>query len=105
MLRINRSPEFKDKVRSYKVIVGDEFIGELKSGETKDFEVADGVHTIFLKIDWCRSNKINLNFTNNEIIEFDCGNSMKGWRVFFSLIYVSIFKNQYLWLKIKDRKV
>lgn len=105
MIRINRSPEFRDKVRSYKVIVDDEFIGELKSGETKNFEVSEGEHTIYLKIDWCKSNKLDFKATANELCEFDCGNSMKSWRVFFSLIYISFLKNQYLWLKVKNGKV
>lgn len=103
MIRLYRIHQYRDKLRSYKIIIDDEYISDIQSGETLDLEIPEGKHTIYLKIDWCRSNKINFYKSNNENIEFDCGNSMDGWRIFISLLYVSFFKDKYLRLKMRDR--
>lgn len=99
MIRINRNIEYSDKTRSYKVIVDNQHVGNLKSGGHFEFELPEGNHTIYLKIDWCRSNKIDFHVVTNKPITFSCGNSMIGWRKTFSLLYVTIFKNSYLWLE------
>lgn len=103
ILKVSRQDEFRDTIRSYKIILDDIYCEDIKSGETKDLEVTPGNHTIYLKIDWCRSNKIDFYVSNNEIIEFECGNSMSGWKILFALIYITFLKNKYLWIKIKNK--
>lgn len=98
MIRINRNAQYSDKTRSYKVIVDERHVGDLKSNERFELELPKGNYTIYLKIDWCRSNQIDLHVADNEVVTFNCGNSMTGWRKFFSLLYVTVFKNRYLWL-------
>ncbi len=103
MIKINRTTGFIDKAREYKVMVDDRKIGILKDGDTIFFDLPKGEHTIYLKIDWCRSNKVNFFISEDEVIAFDCGNSLNGWKIFFNMIYITFLKNQYLWLKIKDK--
>ena len=101
MLKISRESEFRDKLRSYKIILDDTYCEDIKIGETKSLELVPGRHTIYLKIDWCRSNKIDFYVSDNETIEFECGNSMENWRILFSFIYITFLKNKYLWIKLK----
>jgi len=101
LIKINRQSGYADKIRKYKVIVDNDYIGTINAGETKDFEVTSGKHTIYLKIDWCRSNKLDFNVSENEVLEFDCGCSLTGWRLFINLIYITFLKNKYLWIKTK----
>ena len=49
-----RSP-WRDRLRSYKVVVDDEHFGSVRNGRTKDFAVAPGPHTVRLKVDWMGS--------------------------------------------------
>ncbi|QVK19514.1 hypothetical protein KHQ81_00775 [Mycoplasmatota bacterium] len=102
-IKIVRKIEYVDKLRKYKVILDDSYIGDINSGEIKNFEVIPGRHTIYLKIDWCRSNKIDFYVSENEVIKFDCGSSIRGWRILINLIYITFLKNKYLWIKIKDK--
>ena len=99
MIKINRIASYADKMRSYKVILDNKYLGEVHNNEIKDFEVEAGNHTIFLKIDWCRSNKVDFYISQNELIEFECANSMKGWRLLLSFIYIIFLKDKYLWIK------
>ena len=102
MITISRKRGYADKIRKYKVIVDNNYLGTINAGETKDFEVPPGKHTIYLKIDWCRSNKLDFNLSENEVIEFDCGSSLTGWRLFINIIYITFLKNKYLWIKTNN---
>ncbi len=57
-----------DVMRSYKIIIDDTYYGKIKCGETKQINLEKGDHTIYLKIDWCRSPKLNFSNSDNETI-------------------------------------
>ncbi len=101
MIKINRKKGYIDEFREYEVILDNNYLGNIDAGETKNFEVTSGNHTIFLKIDWCRSNKLDFHVSENEVIEFECGNSITGWKRLFCIIYIIFLKNKYLWIKTK----
>lgn len=101
MLKLVREDKFRDRLRSYKIILDDTYCDDINTGEVRNLELTPGKHTIYLKIDWCRSNKIDFYVSDNELIEFECGNSMKSWRILFAFIYITFLKNKYLWIKIK----
>jgi hypothetical protein len=103
MIRISRVNEYMDSVRSYKIMLDNGYVGDIKNGEVKDIDIEPGIHEIFLKIDWCRSNIIEFNVSANETVEFECGNSMDGMRILLSLVYITFLKNKYLWIKVKKR--
>lgn len=92
----------QDKIRNYKIIIDGRNYGIIGSGKTKEIDIAPGNHEIFLKIDWCRSNKIDFNISRNQTIEFECGNSITGWKLIFVCIYITFLKNRYLWINILD---
>lgn len=100
MIKINRKTGYIDKRRSYTVILDNNYLGKIDHGETTSYEVSQGKHTIYLKIDWCRSNKIDFYILEKQSIEFDCGNCIKGWII---LIYITFLKNKYLWIKRTDK--
>lgn len=102
LIKINRNRRFIDSLRSYKVILDECYIGDISTDEIKTFEVTPGNHTIYLKIDWCRSNKLDFYASENEVIEFDCDCSIKGWRILINIIYITFLKNKYLWIKKKN---
>lgn len=90
---------YRDKARSYKIMIDGKCYGKIKDGETKNIDIGSGHHTMYLKIDWCRSNKIDFHISDNEILEFECANSMNNWRMLFYLLYFTFLKNKYLTLK------
>lgn len=101
MIIISRVSSSSDKIRKYKVIVDDKEVGNIKDGETKCFEVDEGNHNIYLKIDWCRSNKLDFYVSKDYSIEFECGSSLNDWKLWFGIIYITFLKNKYLWIKNK----
>ncbi|SEW39560.1 hypothetical protein [[Clostridium] fimetarium] len=101
MIRITRASEYVDSIRKYNVIVDGKNIGKIKDGMTEEFEIPTGEHTIYLKIDWCRSNKIFFDAVDNETLEFNCGNSIDKSKLLKGFLYITFLKNNYLWIKAK----
>ena len=100
MLRISRNKQYYDYLRKYKIILDGKLIGKIAKDELKSFNIEPGNHTIYLKIDWCRSNKINFHVSENEDINFICENfSKNNFKGFLFPLYITLFKNKYLTLK------
>lgn len=102
MLTISRDNVYRDKLRSYKIMIDGNCYDEIKCGEIKNINLDPGNHTIYLKIDWCRSNKIDFTISENETVEFECGNSMNECRFIVPIIYITFLKNKYLWIRKKQ---
>jgi hypothetical protein len=100
MIRLKRDSGFTDRLRAYKVILNGNAIGEIKNGEEREFNVASGRHQLYLKIDWCRSNIIDFE-THGNLVEFECGSNLRGIKTLLSIIYITVLRNQYIWLEQK----
>lgn len=100
MIRIKRDSGFADRLRAYKVVLDGEVIGEISNDQQIELDAAPGKHQIQLKIDWCTSNRVDFE-KDQDIVEFECGSSMRGFKILLSILYVTILRNQYMWLKRK----
>ncbi len=65
---IKRNSEWNNKVREIGIYVDGEKVGTINDGETQEYEIESGKHEVFAKIDWCRSQKIELNTSENETV-------------------------------------
>ena len=98
MIKIKRNSGYADKLRAYQIIVDGKVIGEIKDGQKIEIAVPKGYHKMYLKIDWCRSNFIDFELSE-EVIEFECGSNLTGIKLLFSIVYATLFRNDYIWLK------
>ncbi len=98
-LKISRIADTASKYRKYKIIVDDDNMGTIKYGEIVEIPVQPGEHELYLKIDWCRSNKIAFTIAYGEPLQFrccyrgDCTNALQG------LYYVFIKPHEFLLLE------
>lgn len=65
---IERSNEFNNRLRDFGVYIDDTKVGTIANGETQEYEVNSGEHTIFCKIDWAGSQKIKFN-TDTDLVK------------------------------------
>ena len=65
-IRIERNSEWNNKAREIGIYIDEQKVGTIKDGETQEYKVENGKHEILAKIDWCQSQKIELNITENE---------------------------------------
>ena len=61
-----------DHLRSYEVVIDREVVGHLRPGECHVCEVAPGSHELFLKIDWGRSETVDVRLTAGQTATFRC---------------------------------
>ena len=95
---IQRESGFADRIRKYKIILNEKEIGTLGNGETKEFDAPTSNNEIFLKIDWCRSNKLRFESSRDSVNQFSGGSNMKGIKLLFSIVYLFI-PHEWLWLR------
>lgn len=98
MIVIKREASWTDRLRKYKVILDEREVGTIEPGGNFEYQTTPGIHTLYLKIDWCRSNKLKFEIQDNEILEFKCG-GLKHIKFLAILWYITFGKNSYLWIK------
>jgi hypothetical protein len=98
-LTISRDSGWADRLRDYRVLVDGIGVAGIGNGETKSIGVRPGKHVLSMEIDWCRSNAVTFEISEDQAIRFLCGSSLRGARVVLAVYYVLFARNDYLWLK------
>jgi hypothetical protein len=76
-----------DHLRSYEVVIDQEVVGQLSAGESQAFEVDPGSHELFLKVDWCRSEKIILQLNAGQTVIFRCAPNANLFTEFYRISF------------------
>lgn len=98
MIRIKRDQGYVDRFRDYKVVLDGSVIGTIKNGQEREFHLSPGKYAIYIKIDWCRSNTVEIEI-DQDIVAFTCGSNLRGIKAFLSVIYIIFLPHRYLWLQ------
>jgi hypothetical protein len=101
LIEIVRSKQYVNKSRNFIVMINDCEMGRIEDGGISEIPMEPGEHEIYLKIDWCRSNKVKFLINENERIRFHCGSPIKGWRSlnpFIMPYYIFFNRDKYLYL-------
>lgn len=97
---IRRQKQYTDMLRKYDILVDWNNIGNIWSWEEKIIEVENWKHEIQISIDWCKSNIIELWTSENGDVILECGSNVKWLKLLLALLYTTIWKNEYLYIKI-----
>ena len=66
-ITITRPNQWSNQSISINVYIDDELSGEIAGGETKDFEVKPGKHTVYVKNNWGGSQPVEVDVRENNI--------------------------------------
>jgi len=75
---IQRTSENFNRLRDYRIYIDGEKIGTVADGETKDFVISEGQHSIIAKIDWASSPEISFDIKDSETEIFKVGGFKGG---------------------------
>ena len=90
-LIIKRTSEWNNRMRDIRIYLDGERIGFIGNGQTKEFDVEAGIHSLHTKIDWCGSETITIELSDDESKEVELSGFKLGkWMVPFALI-ISVF--------------
>ena len=87
---------WQDRARKYSVLLDGDEIARVSNGSEVEFDVEPGKHTVQLQIDWCRSQKIEIDVRVSEPVILECGPNASPFLAFF---YITLRKNNYIWLR------
>jgi hypothetical protein len=80
---------WSDYLRSFNIVIDGKVVGGLYAGGSSAFEVPPGSHEVFLKIDWCRSEKLNIGLAPGEVVRFLCGSRANPLTIFYWITFGS----------------
>jgi len=102
MLRISRPSNSYASLCDYKIYIDDVYCGYVRNADIKEINVEDGEHSIYIKSDFSKSNRLIFTVKDNELVELTCGNSIKGVKKLFLFVlnFIILFINFNLFVKI-----
>lgn len=86
---INRTSEYINRLRDYGVYIDGRKVGTIANGETKEFNLSSGHHSVFAKIDWCTSPTLSVNISDVDTKYLKVGGFKNAkWLMPISLILI-----------------
>lgn len=99
ILRFQRPTQLADSLRAYRLFIDGVFVGEINTGSEVEFEVSAGLHEVIARIDWCSSNRLEVDIPERSVRSLEVGSNLGGWRLIFGLLYVLFLPSHYLYLR------
>ncbi len=88
---LSRSSEWMNRTRSLKVMIDGQQAGTIGNGNTEEFSITPGQHTIACKIDWCSSRNFDVHLAAGETAYLHVRSGMKYyWQLVGPLLVVLI---------------
>ena len=89
---------WQDRYRAYKVYVDGEQRDAVNADSEVRIHVAAGKHACQLRLDWCSSPIFEIEVAANETKIVGCGPNANP---FLSLIFVTLLRKRYIWLRVE----
>jgi hypothetical protein len=87
-----------DRLRSYKVRIDGEQVGELRPEDETTFDVEPGWHEVQLAIDWARSQRMRVQLADGEKVRLVC----HGRNPLLALYWITLGRSRYIALERAD---
>ena len=94
---ISRTSQRVNSLRYYDIYVDEQKFNIISDGEKKALDIPPGNHQIYLKIDWCKSKKLNVTLTEGQELNLKCGSEIIGIKLLFVFFYLFI-PNKWVYL-------
>ena len=98
-LLITRPRQFADIFRRYRVFVDDNEVGRIKRGGVLQVQVPDGDHAVVARIDWARSNFLNVTVRAGDTTELEVGSNVRERARLGTVYSVTVGAESYLYLR------
>lgn len=87
---------WQDRARQYNILVDGREVASVASGAAVEIEVEPGKHVVQMKIDWCNSQKFDVDVGAEQTVTLECGPNASP---FLALFYITLWKDKYIWLR------
>jgi len=83
-IHVTRDSGYADSLRKYAIFVDDVNLESVKNGESITIEIPDDSRSIYFKIDWMKSNVLDVSSVSEEANIY-VNSKLRGFKVFFAL--------------------
>lgn len=80
-------------------------VGEIRSGESKEISVANGIHSIHVGQSHLVSNSIAVHVNDDGKHVFEAGTWLYGWKILLSIFYILSLGGLFYLRKITDEQI
>ncbi len=89
-------------LRKYRVFIDGRKVATIPYAEIREFFVKPGRHEVQVRIDWWKSNLVNIEVVNGDTFHLECGSNWKGWRLMLSLVssWFTLWPKGWIWLRM-----
>ena len=87
-IKIQRTNDFINAMREYRLYIDGQKIGTIGNEQTKDFEIPAGQHSLIARIDWCSSPELSFVINDNDSKTFLVGGLKNGKMIIPLLIVI-----------------
>ena len=99
ILTLTRPRQFADMLRGYRIIVDGREEAVIRPGQTVEIELKPGIHIVRAAIDWAGSQSIEIELRPDVDHHLEVGSNIANWRLLFAALYITIWRNDYLYLR------
>jgi hypothetical protein len=100
-LAIRRDRGWADKFRSYTITLDGREIGSLDECTTLCQEIARGPHRVEARIDWCRSETLQVHAQDADL-DVLVKSALRGWRILLAPFYLVLNTRRYLTVELAN---
>jgi hypothetical protein len=99
---IFRPRQYADLLRRYVILVDEEPVATICAGQTIELKLVPGHHRISATIDWASGNPVEIVAKSNGVYHLEVGNNLGGGRLLLAACYLTIWRDQWLYLRMAD---
>lgn len=100
---LNRKNEWVNRARSLKVFVDGVQAGAIKNGQSEEFHISEGKHTISCKVDWCSSREFEFDLAAGQTLTLRVQSGMRYyWQIIIPFVIVMLI-NLFMILGKRER--
>lgn len=100
-ITVTRTRQWANKARGVKLFLNGEAVGKIRDGKSQTFRVKPGLHSLEAKVDWCRTQPLQLRIADGGSALVEVGCNAMGWKLLLVTWYALVDTKNYLYLRLK----
>ncbi len=89
VIQVTRGNESFGRYRQLRVFIDNADVGTVPWNATTEFQAAPGEHTVFVKMDWCRSVPFRITLNEGNILRLSVTIPVGSFRMFYCVLFAA----------------
>jgi len=95
-IQFKRDKAWQDKMRDYRILIDDKQAASIGEQAEVNIPVSPGKHIVQLTVDWCTSQKLEVDVEQGKTQIIACGPNSSP---LLALLFITLWRKKYIWIK------